>query len=202
MEGLEGGGGKRAEGGAAMATDLGLVADAAEGDAYELAIEGAGDRAAQGGLADAGRTDEAEDRTLHLLAAQLTHGQVLEDALLNLLQIVVVLVEDDAGTLQVVVVGRLEAPGQAGHPIEIGADDGGLGGVGMGALEPLDLLLDLILCLRRDHPLLDLLAIVLHFLAELFSFAELGLDGFQLLAQEVLALRLVHLPRSVAARLL
>ena len=47
--------------------------------------------------------------------------------------------------------------------------------------------------LRRDLLLVDLLAVVLDLLGELFAFAELRLDRLELLAQEVLALRLVHL---------
>ena len=169
-----------------MSADLRLVAHAAEGDADELAVEGAGDGAAERGLADAGRSDEAEDRPLHLLAAQLAHGEVFEDALLDLLEVVVILVEDLAGAGEIVVVGRHHAPRQAGHPVEIGADDRGLGGVGMRALQPLDLLLDLFLRLGRDQLLFDFLAVVLDFLGELFPFAELGLNGLELLAQGII----------------
>ena len=53
---------QRADVGAAMAADLGLVAHAAERDAHELAAERARDRAAERGLAGAGRADEAQDR--------------------------------------------------------------------------------------------------------------------------------------------
>ena len=52
----------RADVGAPVAADLGLVADAADRDALELAAERAGDRAPEAGLADPGRADEAEDR--------------------------------------------------------------------------------------------------------------------------------------------
>ena len=84
--------GQRADVGAAMAADLGLVAHAAERDAHELAAERAGDRAAERGLADARRADEAEDRAAGV-RLQLAHGEVFEDALLDLLEVVVVLVE-------------------------------------------------------------------------------------------------------------
>ena len=50
-------------------------------------------------LADAGRPDEAEHRALELLRERL-HGEVLEDALLDLLEAVVVLVEDLLGLLR------------------------------------------------------------------------------------------------------
>ena len=75
-----------------MAADLGLVAHAAERHAHEIAAGGPRDRLAERGLADAGRADEAEDRALHLLHA-LLHGEVLEDALLDLLEPVMVGVE-------------------------------------------------------------------------------------------------------------
>ena len=52
-------------------------------------------------LADAGRADEAEDRALQLLDERL-HREVLEDALLDLLEAVVVLVEDLLGLDEVV----------------------------------------------------------------------------------------------------
>ena len=56
--------GNRADVGAAVAADLGLVAHAAERDAHELAVHRARDRLAERRLADAGRADEAEDRPL------------------------------------------------------------------------------------------------------------------------------------------
>jgi hypothetical protein len=86
--------------GAAMAADLGLVADAAEGEADELAAGGARDRLRQRRLADTRRSDEAEDRPLRLLH-ELAHRQELEDALLDLLQAEMVLVEDRIGQLDV-----------------------------------------------------------------------------------------------------
>ena len=95
-----------------MAADLGLVVDAAEAHAHELAAHGAGDAPAERGLADAGRADEEQDRAADLLG-ELAHRHVLEDPLLGLLEAVVVLVEDLLGVRQVeVVVGEL-APRQA-----------------------------------------------------------------------------------------
>ena len=98
--------GQGADVGAAVAADLGLVAHAAERDADELAAQGAGDRAAERGLAGARRADEAEDRPLGVVL-QLAHGEELEDAVLDLLEVVVVLVEHLAGVRDVeVVLGR------------------------------------------------------------------------------------------------
>ena len=59
LHALDDAAGQRADVGAAVAADLGLVVHAAERDADELAAEGAGDRLAERGLADAGGPDEA-----------------------------------------------------------------------------------------------------------------------------------------------
>ena len=75
----------RADIGPAVAADLGLVAHAAQRHAHEVAAGGPRHRLAERGLADARRADQAQDRTLHLVHA-LLHGEVFEDALLDLLQ--------------------------------------------------------------------------------------------------------------------
>ena len=85
--------GERADVGAAVAADLGFVAHAAERQAHELAVHRARDRLGERGLADARRADERENRRLRLLD-QRAHGEELEDALLDLLEPVVVFVED------------------------------------------------------------------------------------------------------------
>ena len=94
--------GQRADVGAPVAADLGLVAHAAEGDADELAAERAGDGLAQRRLADAGRADEREhgaraaaaDDLQAALGATAAHGEVLDDAVLHVVEAVVVGVED------------------------------------------------------------------------------------------------------------
>ena len=52
-----------------MAADLGFVAHAAQGDAHEFLVQGAGDGFAQRGFADAGRADETKDRAVGLGAS-------------------------------------------------------------------------------------------------------------------------------------
>ena len=91
---------QRAHVGAPVAADLGLVAHAAQRHADELAAQRPRDRLAERGLADAGRPDEAEDRPARLWR-ELADRQVLEDALLHLLEAVVVLVEDLARVVDV-----------------------------------------------------------------------------------------------------
>ena len=78
---------------APMAADLRLVAHAADRDAVELAPDRRGDRLAERGLAGARRPDEAEDGAVRVAAAQLAHGEELDDALLRLAQAVVPVVE-------------------------------------------------------------------------------------------------------------
>ena len=96
-----------------MAADLGLVAHAAERHAHELAADGAGDRPAEAGLADARGPDEAEDRRPCSRSLELAHGEELEDALLDLLEPVVVLVEDLARPDEVEPVLGLDAHGSS-----------------------------------------------------------------------------------------
>src|SRR5205085_1694369 len=91
----------RADVGAAVAADLRLVVHPAKGRARELAPHRAGYRMSQRRLAHAGRADEAEDWLAPALGdaavlAQLPHGEVLDDALLHLVEVVVVVVEDRA----------------------------------------------------------------------------------------------------------
>ena len=91
---------QRADVGAPVAADLGLVADPAERHAHELAVERAGDRLADRGLAGAGRADQREDRARlavvldAALLAELADGEVLDDALLHVVEARVVGVED------------------------------------------------------------------------------------------------------------
>ena len=119
--------GQRADVGPAMAADLGLVAHAAERDAHELAAERLGDRARQRRLADARRADEAQDRPLQG-RVQLAHREVFEDAILQLVEAGVLLVEHVLGARQVDhLVGPL-VPRQGHDPVEIGARHGELGG--------------------------------------------------------------------------
>src|SRR6185437_14297600 len=83
----------RADVRAAMAADLGLVSDAADREPRELSPERPRDRLAERGLADAGRPDEAEDLAGGILL-ELRDGEMLDDPLFHLVEVIVVLVED------------------------------------------------------------------------------------------------------------
>src|SRR6185312_16205262 len=179
--------GERADIGAAMAADLGLVMDATQAHADEFAAGGAGDALAERGLADARRTDEAQDRAL-AAGLQLLHGQVFEDAALHLRQAEMILFEDASrlGDVDGALAGH--RPGQLDEPVEIGARHAVFGGTFRHALKPRQLFLRLALDLGRHLGLGDA---ALQF-GDLFALgvllAELLLDGLELLAQQELAL--------------
>src|SRR5204863_9206951 len=118
--------GERADVGAAMTADFRLVADAAERQPHELAVHRPRDRLRQRGLADSRRSGEGEDRRLRLLD-QRAHGEELEDALLDLLQPVMIFVEDLLGALQFAALPALLVPGHWHEPVEIVARDCGVG---------------------------------------------------------------------------
>ena len=184
--------GQRADVRPAVAADLRLVVDAAEAHAHELAAHRAGDALAERRLADAGRADEGEDRAADLVG-EGADREVLEDALLDLLEAVVVLVEDLGGLLDVVeVVGR-DVPRQADEPVDVRPDHADLGRGGRDPAHPVDFLeragLDLVGHARG----LDLLAQLVDLGLLRVLLAQLALDGLHLLAEDVLALGLVHL---------
>jgi hypothetical protein len=86
---------QRADVRAAMAADLGLVVHAAEAHADELAAGCLGDALAERRLAHAGRADEAQDRAA-AFRIELPDREVFEDALLDLVEAEMILVENAA----------------------------------------------------------------------------------------------------------
>ena len=79
-----------------MPLDLGLVPHAADREAEKALIEGSGDGTTDARLADPGRTDKAEDGALGILL-ELAHREILEDAILDVLEPVVIVLEDILG---------------------------------------------------------------------------------------------------------
>ena len=181
----------RADVGAAMAADLGLVAHAAQRHADELAIGSARDRLAERSLAHAGRPDQAQDRRLHLVHA-LLHRQVLDDALLHLLQPVVVLFEDGLGLGQVRADLALLLPRQPDQRLDVVAHDRGFGRHRRHQPQLLQLGLGLLPGFLGHVRGLDALFHLVE-VGALFHIAQLFLDRLDLLVQVVLALALLHL---------
>jgi hypothetical protein len=144
------------------------------------------------GLADTRRTDQAEDRALHLAHA-LLHREVLQNSLLDLLQPKVVRVEHFLGALDVLLDPGALLPGDAEHPVEIVAHDRGLGGHGAHVAQLLELGQRPLARFLAELGLVDLLFQLAEFVSAALTFAQLLLDRLELLAQMVLALGPLHL---------
>jgi hypothetical protein len=175
-----------------VAADLGLVAHAADADALELAPQRAGHRLAQRRLADAGRPGEAEDRAPRV-RLELADREELQDAVLDLLDVVVVGVEHLARVHEVEVVLGADAPRQHRDPLQVAADHAMLGGLGRQLLEAVQLAIDLLADVGGQQHVGELVAQLAGLLGGLVELAELVLDRLELLAQDVLALALVDL---------
>lgn len=106
-----------------MTADFGLIAHAAQRHADELAAGRLGDRLAERGLANAGRSDEAQDRSLQLLLAAL-HGEIFDDAVLDFVEAEMVGVEHILREGQVLLDLGVLAPRYRKDPVEIVAHDG------------------------------------------------------------------------------
>ena len=109
---------QRANVGAAVAANLGFVTNAAQRQADELASGGAGDRLAQRRFPDARRPHEAQNgpaRVLH----QAAHREELEDALFDLVETIVVVVEHLLGEREIPDFPRFLFPRHGQQPIDI-----------------------------------------------------------------------------------
>ena len=190
---------KGADVGAAVAADLGLVTDAAERHADELAVQRPGDRLADRRLAGAGRPDQGEDRARLLvdldppLLAELAHGDVLDDAILDVLEAGVIGIEHLAARLRVEPLLGADAPRHGEQPVDVAPDRLRLGRALAHALEAGELALGLLAHVIRHRRLGDLRAELLD--DGRLVLAELLADRVELLAQDVLALLLLHARR-------
>src|SRR5262245_36621616 len=189
--------GHRADIGAPVAADFGLVTHAAERHAHEVAAGSAGDRLAERGLADAGRADQAQDRAGELVGALLDR-EILDDAFLDLFQAEVIVVEDLLGEREVLLDLGLLVPGDREQPVEIVAHDRRLGRHRRHLAQLLELVGGLLARLLRELGLLDLV-LDLGELVLAFLVAELLLDRLHLLIEVVLALGLLHLALDARA---
>ena len=186
-----------------MPADLGLVAHAAQRHAHELATGRAGDRLADRGLAGSGRADQGEDGAASAilldaaLGAQLAHGDVLDDAVLDVLEAGVVGVEHLAGVHGIEPLLGAPGPRHGDQPIEVGADHRGLAALLSHALEAAELAVGLLAHVLGHARLVDLRAVLVDHRGVVV--AELLADRVHLLAQEVLPLLLLGARLDVIA---
>ena len=176
--------------GPAMAADLRLIPDAAKADLDKLPANRLGDCFHNTGFAHAGRSNEAQDRSLHILF-QAQHSQVLNDPFLDVLQAVMVPVQDFPGPVQVQVVLRFLAPGKVEDPLNIGLADRAFRTAGRHAGKPVQFLFALgagFLVQRRfSQPFPKIRCI------RFVPVAQFGLDRLDLLTQVIILLVLLHL---------
>ena len=110
----------------AVTADVARILHAAQSHAHVLAARGAGDRFTETGLADAGSAHQTQNRRLDLVDSTL-HGQVFQDALLDLFQPPVIGVEDFLGLLEILVDFGLFLPGQRNQRFDVAANHRGFG---------------------------------------------------------------------------
>jgi hypothetical protein len=120
-------------------------------------------------------------------------GEELEDALLDLLEPVVILVEDLLGALQVAALAVFLCHGHRDQPVEVVARDGRLGDIGGIASRRFSSWIGLLLDVLRHLGLFDLLLQLVDLVALLVLAAQFLLDRLHLLVEVVLLLRLLHL---------
>ena len=172
-----------------MAADLGLVAHAAQGDAGELASQRIGHAPAQGSFAHAGRADQAEDRAFDLFPA-LDDGQELQQAILDLRQPEMLLVEDALGFGQIEFVLGLLHPRQAEDPVQVMPANAVFRRGGGICWRRSSSWVATCFASARQGGLLDLVAQRADFAGVGVGLAQFALDGAHLLAQEEVALGL------------
>ena len=192
--------GHRADVGAAVSADFRFIPHAAQRHAHELTSGRLRDRLAKRGLADARRADEAQDRSGQLVGAGL-HGEILDDAVLDLLKPVVIRVEHFLRGNEVLLDLGLLAPWNRQQPVEIVAHDRRLGGHRRHLPQLLQFMRRLLASFLRELGLVDLLFKIGELVAT-FVVAEFLLDRLHLLVEVVLALGLLHLALDARADLL
>ena len=197
---------QRADIGAAMSADFGLVAHAAERHPDKLPAGGPGDRLANRGLAGSRRADQRQNGARPAivgetaLGAQLADRQILGDALLDVVETGVVGVQHLSRVLRVEALLRPFRPRHGEQPVEIGPDHGRLGVRVAHPLESRELTFGLLLHRLGHRGGRNLLPI---FLGDRpFVFAELLANRVHLPAQKILALLFLRAGLHVVANAL
>ena len=103
-----------------MAADLGLVVHAAKRQSHKFAVGGAGDAHGDARFTGARRANQAEQPAFEL-RAELTDGEVFQDAFLDLVQAKMILVQDLSGLVNIQRFLGFDAPGQLEDRVQITA---------------------------------------------------------------------------------
>ena len=181
--------GHRGNIGAAVTADLSLVTHAAQGDAVALSADRLTDGGRDGGFADAGRADQTDDLPLRLIA-QLADSELFDDALLDLIQTVVVAVKLFAHSLQIDILLCRRIPRKLQNGVDVGLDHAGFVGADRQTLQSRTFLHQRFFDLFGQLHIGDLLAQFVD-IVEFAAITQLVADHVHLLAQIVIALALV-----------
>ena len=174
-----------------MAADLRLIVHAAEGDARKLAVCGARNAHGDAGFARARRADETQHAAL-CVRGELAHGQRLNDAVFHLFQPEMILIEDLSGLPDVQCFLGADVPRKVQAHIQIVADDRSFRRAERLLFQAVDLLEQPLLGVLRKLQRLDLRPVFVQLLRRIVRLAKLALDDLELLAQQILLLRLIH----------
>ncbi|MNF48028.1 hypothetical protein D3C84_292480 [compost metagenome] len=178
--------------GAAVTADLRLVTHAAERHAHVLATGRLGDGLTERGLAHTGRPDQAEDGALELVHPRL-YRQVLEDAILDLVQAIVIRIQHLLCLGEIFLDLGAGLPRHLHHPVHIAAHHCGFRGHGGHHLQLGKLGQSLLTGIVRHPRLVNLAIEGFEFVRAVFQLTQLFLDGLHLLVEIVLPLALLHL---------
>ncbi|MCY1509088.1 hypothetical protein D9M68_434180 [compost metagenome] len=178
--------------GTAVATNLRLVAHPTQGHADKLAICRMSDGFRQRRLAHTGRPHQAEHRPLDGLHP-LLHGEVFENAFLDLFEAIVIGIEDRLCTRQIEAHLAFGFPWHIDQPIDVGAHHGRLGRHRRHLLELVQLCLGLGISLFGHAGVVDALLELFDLVMPFVAVTEFLLNGLHLLVQVVLALTALHL---------
>ena len=178
----------RADVGLSVPADIGFVAHAAERDAREFTVQRARDRHSDRGFTDPRGTHETNDLVAQV-GGELSDRYVFEDAFLDLVQSVVILVEDLRGFLHVEHFLRVRPEGDLEAHVEIVAEHGALGGAERGLGKAVQFLFQFCLDFFGEFGAVDLVGVFVDLVGVL---AEFLLNDLDLFAKEVVALILVQ----------
>ena len=183
---------ERTDVGASVPANLRLVVQATEAHAHELAAHRTSDRLAERRLTNSWRAGEAEDRALHL-RGELAHREILNDALLHLLQTVVIVGEHLGRLLDLNAIFGGDVPRHRDQPINVCTNHTNLWRCRRDAAHAVELLECARLNVFGHARGFNLLAQLIRLRLLRILFAKFALDRLELFAQEVFALTLIHL---------
>ena len=175
-----------------MTADFRFITHTAQRNAGKFTLNSLGNTACQTGLAYARRSYQTQNRSACAFG-QCTYCQILQNALLNLLQAVVVIIKNSLSLIQVKIILGKFAPRQCQQRINIGADYRSLRRHRRHFRQTSQLLIDFFRNVLRHFQLGHLLLVVSDFCLHVFVFAKLLANSLNLFTQIIFLLILLHL---------